>query len=1013
MSPLVTLIATVLATPKVREAIQSLTAESAKAGKEALIRWLKPTAREKAAKKAIELFSHEWNAEMEATTFEMAHEGYRMQLQKLIEIAAAEIAEWMEPETKAVDLSLVESFWSTLHLDPLPADFSWPLVAQTYTRAIQKQFRSDPELRSEFDAALRERTAKAAERTAAAAERLAGIDPGFDLDAYRKFLIEKKCNALQLAALHTSTYDLDRKLVLWSVFVEPSARETALLVDTPPEILRPMAQERQQLADYAKEEIYDKRREKYQSAPIRPIFETLNRERLVVVTGDPGSGKTSLLKYRALQWATGTLDLPLPLLVDLKEYVRTNTNLLQYCEIGREVFRLDAGQLDQLLKSGQAAFYLDGLDEVFDIEKRSSILEEIAVLTSKYSRAYFVLTSRKIGYDPERLRSAGFLHITIEDFDRTQMFLFLRQWHALAEPDETERTLLQVRMERAITDSQSIRELAANPLLLTMMAILNRNQELPRNRVALYREASRVLLDDWDARKTVAVSEFDREDKEALLRDLAGEMQQGDRGLAGNLIDRSRLLSRFQLFLEGIHVTDSHSKAKFLVKQLTERNFILTYAGTDRFRFVHRTFLEYFCAAWFVERVQIKREITFEQLRGEVFGKHWKDEKWHEVLRLIAGMVSAEDAGKLIEFLMAQDGSLHKLSNLMLAAGCLCEVRNRKAIQSTDDALWQQFVIDGVNYEPPIHLRSIEKWELRTSVRETAIHWLSLCWREQRARQWLLEHASTNSDSTLRRVALLELTRAWPRDLDTLNLLKDRAQIDKSYAVRQEAVRKLASCWADSPQTLALLKESAKNDPSEEVLEASIEGLAHRWLDDPEVLPILKARIRGDKDFAIRRAALQALAKFWPNHPDTLLILLEKAKTDSHDATKQAALAELAQRFPAAPETLRLLKDCARNSRSSHILQTALRELVLRWSDDPETLIVVKDRALNDKSYDVRRAAILELAHSWPTDPETLPILKDRALKDRYTSVRRAAARELMRGWPDDPEAVELFRSIL
>ena len=67
---------------------------------------------------------------------------------------------------------------------------------------------------------------------------------------------------------------------------------------------------------------------------------------------------------------------------------------------------------------------------------------------------------------------------------------------------------------------------------------------------------------------------------------------------------------------------------------------------------------------------------------------YWKDETWHEVLRLIAGMVGEKQAERLILFLMEQDGRNHKLANLMLAAGCLSEVRNRRAIRATDCLLY-------------------------------------------------------------------------------------------------------------------------------------------------------------------------------------------------------------------------------------------------------------------------------------------------------------------------------------
>src|ERR1022692_2456190 len=190
-----------------------------------------------------------------------------------------------------------------------------------------------------------------------------------------------------------------------------------------------------------------------------------------------------------------------------------------------------------------------------------------------------------------------------------------------------------------------------------MMAILNRNQDLPRDRVELYREASRVLLHEWDARKFMAEDTFGRQEKEGLLRDLAGSMQKGEAGLAGNLIEHSQLRSEFRKYLAGLGVKDPFEKAQELVHTLTERNFILCYAGADRFAFVHRTFLEYFCASWFVE--QVRQTLSLDMVK-EVFERHWPDETWHEVLRLIAGMVTENQAEELILSLMAQDGRRHK-----------------------------------------------------------------------------------------------------------------------------------------------------------------------------------------------------------------------------------------------------------------------------------------------------------------------------------------------------------------
>ena len=62
--------------------------------------------------------------------------------------------------------------------------------------------------------------------------------------------------------------------------------------------------------------------------------------------------------------------------------------------------------------------------------------------------------------------------------------------------------------------------------------------------------------------------------------------------------------------------------------------------------------LEYFCAWEFVGRFEKERSITLDDLKTEVFGKHCQDESWHEVLRLIAGMLDAKFVGEIIEYLI-------------------------------------------------------------------------------------------------------------------------------------------------------------------------------------------------------------------------------------------------------------------------------------------------------------------------------------------------------------------------
>ena len=115
---------------------------------------------------------------------------------------------------------------------------------------------------------------------------------------------------------------------------------------------------------------------------------------------------------------------------------------------------------------------------------------------------------------------------------------------------------------------------------------------------------------------------IDYKDKQAILRQVAYFMQATDQGLAGNLIRGDDLERILTSYLKSIEVSQARTVARLLIEQLRSRNFILCFLGADSYAFVHRTFLEYFCACEFVERFGkrgLEGGLTLEELKTEVF----------------------------------------------------------------------------------------------------------------------------------------------------------------------------------------------------------------------------------------------------------------------------------------------------------------------------------------------------------------------------------------------------------
>ena len=615
-----------------------------------------PDEQKKACGKALKEFLELVQEELETADYQEAQ--IKLFIQPLTQFVknervAAILGQAFEADCRAIDTSGLARIWRDLDLPNLPPEFDWDLVGKLYVRKVKVIVQKSEKLRSIF----------AVESQAAAAESLrslVGIAPEFELGRYAEGLREQYGN-LKLESLDT-TGVCYRELKLWQVFVPQNVRGCQEFLpqihEIPKEHLRRL-RDRGELseAEVAEGELEQHRRV-YGEQTIRSVLEVVSNPlgenlpsavQYAVILGDPGAGKSSLLQYLALGWAEQPLSQlplhPIPLLIELRTYARDKqerkcTDLLSFIHGGNITCRLNQQQLHDKLRAGQAVALFDGVDEVFDPQLRDEVVTDIHRFTNDYPQVRSVVTSRWLGYKARRLRDAGFLHFMLQDLEEEQIQDFVQRWHDLTFADGVDRARKQERLEKAIRDSKSIRELAGNPLLLTMMAILNRNQELPRDRPELYNQASRVLLHQWDVERALVEDcrldpkTIDYRDKQAMLRKVAHHMQSSQKGLAGNIISGLDLERILMDYLKTIEVEQPRTVARLMINQLRTRNFILCYLGADSYAFVHRTFLEYFCAWEFVWQFKETQTLSIEQLTEEVFG-HWREESWEEVMCLI------------------------------------------------------------------------------------------------------------------------------------------------------------------------------------------------------------------------------------------------------------------------------------------------------------------------------------------------------------------------------------------
>ncbi|MBE8967430.1 HEAT repeat domain-containing protein [Nostocales cyanobacterium LEGE 12452] len=958
-----------------------------------------------------------------------------------------------------LDFKTLADSWKRLQLQPLPPKFNWQTITEQYLIQVQDILSDSEELRyilelqklSSIDKTLKEN---------------ADIPKDFNLPQYLETIRERYGN-LKLDSLETTARE--HPVNLWQMFIPQNVRQVyQVLPELPKEYLRRLQESNQLDAEFEIEK-FQEETERYQRTyfeqPIRSVLDVVRdkqRKNYLVILGDPGSGKSTLLQYLALDWVEKTLDqndfnLPIPLLIELRNYMRDRdagscNNFLQFYHNSPNCFyHLNQHKLHEQLKAGNALVMFDGLDEIFESAKREEVITCIHRFTNEYPYVQVIVTSRIIGYKQQQLRDAEFRHFMLQDLEPAQIKDFIERWHdkTFSQAEERDKNIKRERLQRVINESKAIAELAQNPLLLTMMAILNLKRELPRDRSELYKDASEVLLHNWDDGRNLKPDErldiIDYKDKQAMLRQVAYQMQTSEKGLAGNIIYADDLEAIFTKYLQSIPVSDARDKARRLMKQLRDRNFILCFLGADYYAFVHRTFLEYFCAWEFVWQFEKERSITIEFLKTEVFGKHWQDETWHEVLLLIAGMIEPKFVGEILDYLMVQDGEEEKFINLFLAAKCLAELRNRSVIVSTANKLlgrlkdltkydlWYYYE-PRLNYEETKLVRKIRTQAVATVTviwkdnRDT-LHWLKNCTTAdnhgdvQRAAiealasnfkddsnicSFLKDCTTTDNHENVRGAAIEALASNFKDDSDIHSFLKDCTTTDNHENVRGAAIKALASNFPDDPNTYSILIDCATADNHEDVQSLAIEALANNFKDDPDIYSILKDRATADNHEFVREVAIEALAKNFKNNLDTCSILKDLATADDDELVRRVAIEALAKNFKDDPNTYSFLKDCVITDDDEFVRSAAIQALASNFKDDPDTRSILKDCA-TDHRGNVQGAAIQALARNFKDDPDTRSILKDCATDDRG-NVRGTAIRILASNFPDDPDTCSILK---
>ena len=408
----------------------------------------------------------------------------------------------------------------------------------------------------------------------------------------------------------------------------------------------------------------------------------------VVVLGDPGSGKTTAARQlsRAIlkdaDPAT-TFGLPVgvvPVLIRLRDlrpeqmkdpwaFVDASVRPEPVAVAGAKK-RKETGPGPDLRARQGVLWIFDGLDEVVDEPMRVQVTQWMARVLDERREDRFMVTCRYSGYRGHVALGPRFCTFYVQPLDATQVREFVERWHRVVArriygegPKATERANESIEALMGILGQEEyrigrLRELPANPLLLTILCLVHHEQKnLPGRRVDLYARCTRVLVEEWrkEMLRRSRATPMDAGAAEEVLASVAWWLHSEDKRTSDTM---ETLGAKALPMLESMSPTTGLGRdGKQFIERMRDLSGIMAMHGAGRCGFLHLTFQEYLAAS------HATRAGLAGQLATEL-GRTW----WREMILLAVAMGTKDFATEFFTTATRVDGAVVKHEGLLTQA---------------------------------------------------------------------------------------------------------------------------------------------------------------------------------------------------------------------------------------------------------------------------------------------------------------------------------------------------------
>ncbi len=384
----------------------------------------------------------------------------------------------------------------------------------------------------------------------------------------------------------------------------------------------------------------------------------LRNNTAIALIGDPGVGKTSMLRHLCLENCYGDSQW-FPVYISVAKMVALDYNLKEMIshQIGSYSVTESPGYLlDALLSEGRLLLCLDGIDELDNpdpmvarsiIRKISSNLTEIL---ERHTENTVVVSARRESWQTCRPLLPQLLkEFIVRPLPLSDVRTFIDRW--LSEYPIKADALIDALRRRGWPS------FATNPLLLTLTCIVFlRRGEFPSKMSELYERFIEIMLEEWNETRRISrripVPGLTTENAIFLLSELALAFHEQRRGVFTRV--------------EALHVLSKHmssaglssvSPEEVFIELIDQHGLIRSWSIDEYFAFPHLSFQAFLAAK--ALRSQNDAYLSITQVIDDAF--------WQEAILLYAELGDITDFVQ--ELLSDKENILH--TSLFIVANCL------------------------------------------------------------------------------------------------------------------------------------------------------------------------------------------------------------------------------------------------------------------------------------------------------------------------------------------------------